>query len=199
MNGRTVHWLLVSLGPLIGSGLAGAAWAQATAAGATTNAGTASSDTAAPRRYVPPRLGAPDNRVSGATRGPDADAMQLDVLAPPDVGLTARAQPRLYWFNSRPIEGDALITIVDDASDRTVLKATVPGPLPAGINSFSLADTQGRIRDDTAYRWSLTVVLSKRDPSRNPVASGMIERVARPAPRPAADAAKRSAPGLWYR
>jgi hypothetical protein len=175
---------VVLLGPLLGSSVAGAASAQASG-----------SDPTPPRGYVPPKVGAPDNRVSGATRGPEGEAMQLAALAPPDVGLTAREQPRLYWFNSRPIGGGASITIIDDATNRTVFKATVPGPLPAGINSFPMAGTHGRISDDTAYRWSLTVVLSTQDPSRNPVASGLIERVARPG---TVGGGKPPAAGLWY-
>lgn len=172
MRRPAVPWGLILPGLLIG-------WSVAAvpARAETPKAETAGAQAAAPRRYVPPRLGAPDNRVSGATRG--VDVMQLAALAPLDVGLTAREQPRLYWFNSQPIQGGASITLIDDTSSRTVFKATVPGPLPAGINSFPLAGTPGRI-GNAAYQWTLTVVLSKQDPSLNPVASGLIQRVAQP-------------------
>ena len=173
MGARAVHWVLVLLSLVSGVGAA--------RAGTAVEAPKADSaePEAAPRRFVPPRLGSPENRVSGATRG--SEPMQFAALAPSDVGLTAREQPRLYWYNSLPIQGSASITIVDDFSDRVVLRATIPGPFPAGINSFPLSGTQGRINSETTYKWSLTVVVSKQDPSRTLVAGGLIERVPQPA------------------
>lgn len=154
---------------------------------------------APPGRYVPPKLGAPDNRVSGATRGlAVTHQSRLDLLAPPDIGLTAREQPTLYWFNSSPIRGDAVLTIVDEDAGRTVLKMIIPGPLPAGINSFRLAGTRGRIKDGVAYRWSVRVIVSAREPSRNLVASGMIQLSGRPMPAGATDSDALAQAGLWY-
>src|ERR1700722_14587537 len=46
-------------------------------------------------RYVPPDRGAPAVRVSGGTRGDRNDGLQIDVLAPPQTGLTVQEQPTL--------------------------------------------------------------------------------------------------------
>ena len=179
MSERTGHWVILFLSLVYGSGVARAAPEVETP-----KADSARPEAPAARSYVPPRLGSPENRVSGATRG--ADTLQLAALAPHDVGLTARAQPRLYWYNSLPIPGGASIVLSDDLSDRVVLRAVIPGPLPAGINSFPLTGTQGRIDSDKTYKWSITVAAPKQDASRTLVTGGLIERV----PQPASD--------LWY-
>jgi hypothetical protein len=152
--------------------------------------------------YNPPLRGAPDGRVTGGTRGLTAERLSLDVLAPQHIGQTLREQPTLYWYNSRPVASAVEVTIVADESSKTVLKATIPGPLPAGINAFRLADTKVRLDPNVDYQWSVTVVASTVDRSRNVFASGMIRRVTRLEPAsvggPDGGAAAYAAAGLWY-
>jgi hypothetical protein len=148
----------------------------------------------------------PAGRVSGGTRGPVAETLRIDVLAPEETGLTLQEQPTLYWYNSRPIAGRVEVTLVADETNRTVLKAQVPGPVPPGINAFRLAGTSARLDPDLDYQWSVTAVNSTQEPSRNVVASGMIRRVERgesqravPAGAAGAGAAASyAASGVWY-
>ncbi|CAH2600053.1 conserved exported protein of unknown function [Rhodovastum atsumiense] len=156
-------------------------------------------------RYVPRHdRGAPESRVSGGTRGQEAGQMRIDVLAPRQVGLTLQPQPTLYWFSSRPVTAQVEITLViDDATNRTILKTPLPGPLQAGIHGFPLAATRARLTREVDYQWTVTIVLSPQAPSRNIVASGMIRQVGSApgestitANRP--DAAAYALAGIWY-
>jgi len=163
----------------------------------------AQADAGATIDYVPPDRGAPEARVSGGTRGPSAAALRVDVLTPRQIGLTLRDQPVLYWYSSWPIATAVQITVVEDETDKTVLKTYLPGPVPAGIHAFPLAATRLRLALNVDYQWSVTVELSPRERSRNVVASGMIRRVSVVGPpvsspgSPYAAAAYARA-GLWY-
>ena len=149
--------------------------------------------------YVPPVRGAPEFRVGGGTRGESTGDFILDVLAPRSVGWTSQEQPTLYWFASRRTDSDVVLTIVADESNETLLKSRIPGPVGAGINSFKLAATATRLALDVDYQWTVTVATSTSEPSRNPVASGMIKRVSQSVPPAgAADSASLARAGLWY-
>jgi hypothetical protein len=155
-------------------------------------------------RYVPPDRGAPEERISGGTRGRGAGQLQVDVLAPERTGLTLRRNPTLYWFSSRPITARIELTIVDDATNKTVLKAFLPSPVAAGLHEYALAGTPVILNDGSNYQWSVTVVQSPKEPSRNIVASGMIRPVASvpnglvmPAGATGSSTSYASA-GLWY-
>jgi Domain of Unknown Function (DUF928) len=150
--------------------------------------------------YVPPMRGAPEARVSGGTRGA-IDGPKLDALAPDHTGWTLQEQPTLYWFSSGPIEHDVVITVIADESNKTVLKTTIHGPVPAGINAIRLAGTAAHLEPDVDYQWTVTAMNSQQERSRNPVATGMVKRVL-PAELPSgvagSDAAALARAGLWY-
>lgn len=153
--------------------------------------------------YVPPDLGAPEVRVSGGTRG-GADGLSVFVLAPKQIGLTVQQQPTLYWYSSCTTHAAMRISIVADASSKTVLDASISGPATAGIHGFSLKETKVRLVPDTDYQWSITAA-TLGDPSSNIVASGMIRRVRDRGPLVPAglqfatgSAAAFAEAGLWY-
>jgi hypothetical protein len=154
--------------------------------------------------YVPPMRGAPDARISGATRGRTDEPVRLDVIAPSHVGRTLQAQPTLYWFNSRPITHDVEITIVADESSKTVLDTTIHGPIPAGIHAFRLAGSTTKLDPQVVYQWTVTDRISDKEPSQDIVASGMIERFPASAlteplpPSPVAAAGALARAGIWY-
>jgi hypothetical protein len=156
-------------------------------------------------RYIPPDRGAPEVRVSGGTRGNMNNGLHIDVLAPSETGLTVQEQPTLYWYSSGPIGVDTRISIVVDDSNKTVLNTAIRGPAAEGIHAFPLRGTPIRLALNADYQWSVTVELSRTEPSRNIVASGMIRRVAYPglptptSPRASAEASAEYARlGLWY-
>jgi hypothetical protein len=154
--------------------------------------------------YVPPDLGAPAVRISGGTRGTADDGPSVDVLAPDQIGFTTQEQPTLYWYISRPVRAEIKLSIIADATNRTVLDVRIPAAPTAGIHGFSLKGTPVRLALNTDYQWSVTAVRSQ-DPSEDIVATGMIRRVQRPTPdrepnlRATLDAAANYARnGLWY-
>jgi hypothetical protein len=143
--------------------------------------------------------------VSGGTRGDTSDGLHIDVLAPPQTGLTVQEQPTLYWYSSGPIRADARVSLVVDDTNKTMLNTALHGPTPEGIHAFALRGTQVRLALNADYQWSITAELSPTEPSRNIVASGMIRRVAPPgvpprtSPRVSVEAcAEYARLGLWY-
>lgn len=154
--------------------------------------------------YVPPDLGAPEVRVSGGTRGAADGGLSVDVLAPGQTGLTTQEQPILYWAISQPVRAVIRLSIVADASNKTVLDVKTPDAATAGIHAFPLKGTPLRLALNTDYQWSVTAVRSQ-DPSENIVASGIVRRVQRPTADREANlratseaAASYARNGLWY-
>src|SRR5262245_57768433 len=91
---------MAALGALL-IGAPGLGWAQAPAGGG--DDGTIV--------YRPPMRGAPQVRTGGASRGAAATELVLEALAPEQVGLTAVAQPTLYYFISGPADADLQFTL----------------------------------------------------------------------------------------
>jgi hypothetical protein len=156
-------------------------------------------------RYQPPLRGAPRGRISGASRGAGNSLGRLDVLAPDHVGWTGQDQPTLYWFNTYPVRQRAQLTITTADSDKPLLEINLPQPVPAGINSFALADTPIRLQTDIEYEWSVAIITNAAERSNDVMAGGIIQRVTIPGP---ADRAARASAGqaarlyaeggLWY-
>ena len=133
--------------------------------------------------YKPPVRGAPPSRVSGGTRGSTPTGVPvLEVLAPNDIGFTLQEQPTLYWYNSSTVPTQLQLTLAaDDKSINPMLEVDLAArEVPAGINSFSLAGTAVKLRSDTEYIWSVSLVLDPRQRSRDVVASGVLKRVSPP-------------------
>ena len=164
--------------------------------------------------YVPPKRGSPGARVSGATRGvaPDSNsayagnAVRVFALAPDHVGLTEQEQPSLYWYASRALPDGAELEITADATGKTLLKSTLPGPIAAGINAIALSTTPARLVTGTVYTWTVTAIVSRTDPMKNEVTSSQIERISSmhllSRPPPAGDAYATASfyahSGVWY-
>lgn len=147
--------------------------------------------------YRPPSRGAPAARVGGATRGSGADAVVLRAVAPDHVGLTARAQPVLYWFVSHEIGDPVEITVVDYSRIDLLLQVRIEPPVSAGVHAVALADHDVRLEPDQDYQWFVAI---QRDPERagsDTVAGGYVRRVAG-APAAAGNAAALAGQGLWY-
>jgi hypothetical protein len=154
--------------------------------------------------YRPPQRGAPETRIAGSTRGSEVD-LHVAVLAPRATGWTAVAQPTLYWYMSRPVDRVEIVVAAEDAIDPLVDR-TLDGPFRSGVHAAALAALGAELAPDVEYKWSVIGVLDEAQPSRNPVASGTIRRVAPPTALTAALAAatlkSRAAllagHGYWY-
>ena len=54
----------------------------------------------APVLFKPPVSGAPATQMGGGTRGIKNTSVNMELLAPEQVALTAQASPNLYWYIS---------------------------------------------------------------------------------------------------
>lgn len=168
--------------------------------------------------FVPPVFDAPANRVGGAARGSRADPeLLVSLLAPSSsVGLTAKSQPTLYWYLTKPTDRPIEITLTPrgdggkDVGADPILDVTIPKTETGGLQAFSLAKPPAgqqpvSLQPGVQYDWVVEIVVHDRSGSDNPNATTRLERI------PASDAvskAESSSPqdqyevyrqaGLWY-
>ncbi len=104
------------------------------------------------------------------------DDFILQVLTPPQTGLTFSAQPTLYWFVSKPIAAHFIFYLDETESSvnhqrkllfNKTLFLSIPEP---GIQSFSLAKYSIHLEKDIEYKWSITL----RCDSHNLTTTGII-------------------------
>lgn len=137
---------------------------------------TTPATTAHPIIYRQNPRGTPGTRITGQTRG-IGTAPVLTTLAPFDTGETSLAQPTLYWFVSRPVNAMVEVTIVEEATQKTVLEVTTEGPVEPGIWAFPLGVHRIALVPDVEYRWSVALVRDQNRRSLDLFASGTILRV----------------------
>lgn len=155
-------------------------------------------------RYRPPAQAADPSRViGGQTRGTNDESLAIAVIAPDHTGLTARAQPTLYWYASRPIAGRVEFTIQDEKASTPLIEAPLRVVERGGLLPIRLSDFGVRLDPEREYRWSIAVVTDDKVRSRDVVTSGFIRRLAtQQAPRAGENATQRlfrfADQGLWY-
>lgn len=153
--------------------------------------------------YVPPSRGAPAARVGGASRGLD-QPLSLEVLSPEHTGLTARAQPGLYWYASHAVVGPLEFTITDATTLQPVFEFIQQGGASAGIHKFDLARYEVTLQLDREYEWYVAAIIDPAHRSLDVVAGSKIKRVAKPGisrvdnPDPLSAAQSLARDGLWY-
>lgn len=101
----------------------------------------------------------------------------LSVLAPNHVGLTTRAAPSLFWYQSRPTRAKLEFTIVEDNKPEPVLTVSCTGPLDGGFHRVRLSEHQLQLQLGVEYRWTVALVLDEQNRSKDVVASGVIKRI----------------------
>jgi hypothetical protein len=177
---------------------------------ATTDKGKdGASESAKPKkrvRYIPPVKGAPKVRVGGGVRGSDSNTLEIEVVAPDHVSLTATAQPVLYWYQSFDGKGKSVqVTVLRPRKPKPVLKVTLDSTVN-GLNKISLADHQAKLDPNIDYQWVVSYVSDKQGRWKDVLAGAMIRH--RPADDKVAGLLK-GAPsekdvfallehGLWY-
>ena len=124
--------------------------------------------------YRRPDPTAPMVRVDGRLRGASDVLTTLTVLAPEDVGLTASAQPSLFWYQSHGSETRIELTVLRDTAAKPAFEAVVETPAAGGVRRFRLADKGFKLEPGTSYRWSVSIVTDPENRSKDVVASGMI-------------------------
>jgi hypothetical protein len=108
-------------------------------------------------------------------RGTDDAILTLTVLAPEDIGRTTKAQPALYWFQSKSVSNQFELTITQKGVVQPLLEAKFDG-MTEGIQRLRLSDYQITLAEDVEYRWSVAMVVDTKNRSSDVVASGAIMR-----------------------
>jgi len=147
--------------------------------------------------YIPPSRGAALARVGAATRGNRTDLSSLQALAPDHVGLTTRAQPRLYWYLGEASATRLDVTLIDDASAEPLVELVLQPPVQAGLHVLDCAEHGVTLEPGVTYQWFVAFVPEPDRRSHDVISSGAIRRVSRPE-LANADAAGLAREGLWY-
>ncbi len=129
--------------------------------------------------YQPPARGAPsaDIRVGGGTRGTDQQPVALSVVAPGHIGLTAEAQPSLFWFVSDEVGVPIEVTLLSEDAEEPLLWLTLAPPLAPGLHEVNLRDEGVHLEPGVIYQWFVALVVDPENRSNDIVAAGEIERV----------------------
>lgn len=161
--------------------------------------------------YKPPKRGAPGGREGigregAATRG-TREPLTLTVLAPKDhTGLTAQAQPVLYWYLSQETRHPVEVILTDRQSIKPLLALRLNPPLQPGMQRVRLADHNIHLVPGVLYKWSVSLVRDDAQRSHDVRTVGTIERTELPNElrRQLVQANTRTAArlyataGLWY-
>lgn len=147
--------------------------------------------------YIPPSRGAALARVGAATRGNRTDLGSLQALAPDHVGLTTRAQPRLYWYLAEPSATRLDVTLIDDASAEPLVEVVLQPPVTAGLHVLDCAQHGVTLEPGVTYQWFVAFVPDPERRSHDVISSGAIRRVHRPQ-LATANAVRLAREGLWY-
>jgi hypothetical protein len=128
--------------------------------------------------YRPPLRGSPEGRVAGGSRGrfPE-NAVLLRALVPDHVGLTVQEQPNLYWFIAGLPSCLLYFTLIEADSTIPLIDERLNNPKQAGIQFICLAKHSIRLREDTRYKWFITLVRNLDQGAMPVVSGGFIERV----------------------
>jgi hypothetical protein len=155
--------------------------------------------------YQPPMRGAPAVTVGGATRSLELGPTFLVALAPGHTGLTMRAQPRLYWYLSRPEGHQVQFTLAKLDELGPMLTKVWPVP-EAGVHAIDLQALGVELQVGQEYFWTIILQVDPDDRSRDIVARGTISRAdptalppgLTPMAKDVAGVRKLAHAGLWY-
>jgi hypothetical protein len=133
-----------------------------------------------PRRlaYVRPKTGATGTRVDGdgGSRGGGVKMPSLYVLAPNHTGLTARAQPSLFWYQSGPASTRFELTIIEPKKPKPVLQVGAEAADQPGIHRLPLGKYNVTLTPGILYKWTIALVPDPANRSQDIIASGTIQR-----------------------
>lgn len=130
--------------------------------------------------YKPPAdAGNIPTRVSGGARGGGVDT-SLFALVPDHVALTTKAQPSLFWFQSRPATAKLELTLVEPKKAKPLVALTSELANKAGIHRVKLANYKVELQPDVLYEWVVAIVPDAENRSKDVIAKGTIKRIKAP-------------------
>jgi hypothetical protein len=125
--------------------------------------------------FIPPDRGRPDVRlISGGTRGVPKQRTVLKTLSPRQEGISASAQPTLYWYVSRATDAQIELSVKHDDAIDPLLEIRLPAPTRAGIYSARLADLGLRLEAGKRYEWSVELMQTQRNRKGHPYSSSIV-------------------------
>lgn len=133
-------------------------------------------------RFKPPAgIGSASNAVAGGTRGATRELV-IFVAAPSQVGLTASAQPDLYWYVSRPLTLAPEFMLVEVGGTQALVERKLTLPTTAGFQRIALKDLGVELQEGREYMWQISLGSNARGGSGGLIdASGRVRRQALPA------------------
>ncbi|CAK0752543.1 conserved exported hypothetical protein [Gammaproteobacteria bacterium] len=145
--------------------------------------------------FRPAQLGAPTQRIGGGTRS-FQKVPKIQLLAPPQTGLTKRAAPTLYWYSSTLSLYNVEFSLELEDENQTVLDVKLGTVNSPGIQVIRLSELGVKLKPDQIYRW--TVVLSSdKEPDANLLFSNAT--ISRKTPTlPLNNVADLAEAGYWY-
>jgi hypothetical protein len=130
--------------------------------------------------YKPPAdAGKIPTRVSGGARGEGIDT-SLFALVPDHVAVTTKAQPSLFWFQSKSAKAKLELTLVEPKKSKPLLSLTTPQADQAGIRHVKLVKHKVELQPDVVYEWMVAIVPDPENRSKDVVAKGVIKRIKTP-------------------
>ncbi len=159
-------------------------------------------------KFLPPGDGKSSSRIEGGASRGDTRELAMSVIAPKGTGLASTTQPELYWFVSRPVTGEVMLTVMqaDGKSIDPIFEGKLPLPSTPGIQQVSLARLGVKLTPKVDYEWSISIAAAGQSHSGDVVASGQVRVGEFDASRSQALAAKNvvdraidlASHGYWY-
>ena len=152
----------------------------------------------APIFWKPAGVGAPARRVAGGVRG-NVALPRPTALVPQQIGLTSRAAPSLFWHldGATPPEVRLFFTLTDPRATTPIAEVELSPPASAGVQRVRLSEHGVELASEQPYTWSIALVSSMDERSRDLVTMGSIQRREWPEGRPQ-DAEHFAEFGFWY-
>ncbi|MFN4280091.1 DUF928 domain-containing protein [Thermosynechococcus sp.] len=129
--------------------------------------------------FVPTNRGMPGQRVAGATRFGECTqgALTKIVALVPDnnLGMTAAANPSLFFFVPQSMAKSAELLLLSEAGD-LLLTQKVPLNGKAGILPVTVDASKAKLQPGQKYQWIFSLTCKPNEPDANPFVTGWIER-----------------------
>jgi hypothetical protein len=128
--------------------------------------------------YSPPKnaVAVPRKDIDAGSRGWKPSMPSIYVLAPDHTGLTTRAQPTLFWYQSGPSNTRIEVTIIEPKNPKPVLRVGADKADLAGIHRLRLERYNITLTPGVVYRWTVALVVDPSSRSQDIIASDTIQR-----------------------
>ena len=129
-------------------------------------------------KYTAPKNATAGTRIDGdgGSRGGGDKQPSLYVLAPNHTALTTRAQPSLFWYQSKPAGTRFELTVVEPKKAKPLLKIGADKADQAGIHRVLLGKYNVTLTPGVTYRWTVALVPDQANRSQDIIAWGTIQR-----------------------